>query len=213
LKLVHLLTVFAALTVCFTTPAFADTIAVSNPSFEITNPLTLPCGVGCTFNPGPIPGWTLTGLGGSFHPNGSFFSLPLPDGSIVAYSNGGTISQTTSTSLTANTTYTLSVDVGRRFDAGVNNFTLALYAGNTILQSLTLSNSLIPLGGFVDESFSYTSGTVLPSGNLRIALTTAGPQQVNYDNVRLTASPVPEPTSLALLAAGLGLVIFVLRRR
>jgi len=41
----------------------------------------------------------------------------LPDGSILAYTNGGSLSQTlTGISLLANSTYTLSVDVGRRFD-------------------------------------------------------------------------------------------------
>jgi len=175
--------------VALASPVFADTIAVSNASFETTNSLDRSCGLGCTFNIGPIPDWTLTGAGGSFQPSSAMFSS-LPDGSIVAYSNGGTISQTLSTSLIANTTYTLSVDVGRRFDANLTNYTIALFAGGTLLDSLTLSNGLIPVGTFADESFSYTSGSTPISGNLMIALSTAGPQQMDYDNVRLTGAAV-----------------------
>ena len=200
-------------------PVWADTtnITVINPSFEMTStplPLAFSCGTGCSYNDGPIPGWTLAGgEQGSFQPSSTYFTLPLPDGSIVAYSNGGTISQTLAASLTPDTTYTLSVDVGRRFDANVNNYTLALYVDGTLLESLTASNGLIQPGTFLDQSLNYTSGAVPPTGNLEIVLSAVGPQQVDFDNVRLTASTVPEPSSLSLLAGALAVVFLALRRR
>jgi PEP-CTERM motif len=200
---------------CVAAPAWADVVPVSNPSFEITNPLTTPCGTGCAFNVGPIPDWMMTGAGGSFQPNSAIFNLPLPDGSIIAYSNGGTISQTLSTSLAANTTYVLSVDVGFRLNGAVDatTYSLALYAGGMLLNSFSSSNDIIPIGTFADETVTFTSGaSVTPGQKLSIVLTSGG-QQADFDNVRLTESAVPEPASLSLLAIGCGLMFFVFRRR
>jgi hypothetical protein len=204
--------------VCTTTPAFADTIPVTNASFETissSNPLvyTSP-GIG-TWNIGPIPGWTSTGVAGSWQPGSGALNLPVPDGNIVAYSNGGTISQMLGASLVDYTTYILSVDIGHRLD-GVNgyptDYTIALFAGNMLLNSVSGSSSPIPLGTFATQSLSYTAGTTSPSGNLAIVLTSTGIQS-QFDNVQLSATPVPEPGSLALLATGLGLAFFIFRRR
>src|SRR5258706_10682565 len=156
---------------CIAAPAWADTIAVTNPSFEITNPLTFTAPGAGSWNAGPIPGWTITGGGaGSWQPGPALFNLPVPDGNTVAYSNGATLSQTLSASLAPNTTYTLSAFVGHRLDGDVTNYTIALLAGGTILSSLSGSNGVIPLGTFQNEVFSFTSGATVPSGNLGIAL-------------------------------------------
>jgi len=197
-------------------PARAD-ITVMNPSFELTStalPLAFPCGTGCSFNVGPIPDWTITGQSGSFQPNSTYFNLPLPDGNIVAFSNGGTISQTLAASLTANTTYVLSVDAGRRLDelAGNNTYSIALYAGTTLLNSFSDTIFAIPIGTFADETLTFTSGATIAPGALSIVLTSAG-SQTNFDDVRLTESAVPEPSSLSLLAGALGVMFFVFRRR
>jgi hypothetical protein len=193
-------------------PAWADVIPVQNASFEITNPLNIPCSIpaNCNFNFGPIPDWTLTGAGGSWHPSAAFYNLPLPDGSIVAFGNGGTISQTLSTSVLPNTGYTLSVDVGHRLDGYVTNYTIAIYAGSKLLDSLTGSNGAIPIGTFAEETLSFMSGATA-AGDLRIVLTSAG-SQADFDNVRLMTD-APEPASLSLLAVACGLILFVFRRR
>jgi PEP-CTERM motif len=205
---------------CFATPAFANSIPIQNFSFETTNPLNISCGAGCAYNNGPIPGWTTTGgQQGTWQPSSAYFTS-VPDGSLVAFSNGGTISQTLSDSLLANTLYTLTVAVGNRLDTVTGGFAttyiIQLFAGNTLLNSITGSNTTIPLGTFMDVSFNYLSGNTLPSGNLSIVLSSVGPQS-DFDNVRLTATSaatsVSEPGSLTLLAAGLGLALFVFRRR
>jgi hypothetical protein len=194
-------------------PTWADVIPIQNASFEITNPLNIPCSIpaNCNFNFGPIPDWTLTGQGGSWHPSAAFYNLPLPDGSIVAFSNGGTISQTLNASLIPNTSYTFSVDVGHRLDGFVTNYTIAIYAGSMLLDSLTGSNGAIPIGTFADETLTFTSGANVAPGDLRIVLTSAG-SQADFDDVRLMTG-TPEPASLSLLAVGCGLMLFVFRRR
>jgi hypothetical protein len=191
-----------------TSPAFADSVPIQNASFETTSSL-IACGAGCFYNLGPIPDWTTTGVAGSWQPTSAY---SVPDGSFIAYSNGGTISQTLAATVLPDATYTLSVDIGHRPDGLANNYMIALFAGNTLLGSESGSNGTIPLGTFMDESFSYTSGALPPSGNLDIVLTSDGPQ-IDFDNVQLNVAPVPEPGSLSLLAVGLGLAFFVLRRR
>lgn len=201
---------------CATTPTWADVVPIKNASFESMNALNLSAPTRGSWNIGPITGWTLSGEGGSWQPDtvaGRSYSS-VPDGMTVAYSNGGTIYQDLSTSLLSNTTYTLSVDVGHRLDGLETNYSLAIYAGgNLLIKSADTSNGAIPIGTFADETVTFTSGAnVTPGQKLRIVLTSTG-QQTDFDNVQLTASAIPEPASLSLLAAGCGLMLFVFRRR
>jgi hypothetical protein len=98
-----------------TLPAAAKAvpIAVVNHSFESpAHPLPVGCGSDCSYNFGPVDGWTIDSGGfGVFHPNSSYLNLPLPDGNQTAYSNGGTLSQVLTATLQNDTTYVLRVDV------------------------------------------------------------------------------------------------------
>jgi hypothetical protein len=165
------------------------------------------------YNFGPIPGWSNTGSTGSFQPSSTFLSLPLPDGNIVAFSNGGSISQTlTGISLLANSTYILSVDVGRRFDVVAANYSLSLYDGSTVLCTTgSTSNGTIAAGSFIDQTLTCTTGTSVPSGFLGIVLTGDG-RQLDFDNVRLDVVSTPEPSTLVLMLTTLGVVGLLVAR-
>jgi hypothetical protein len=203
-------------------PALADNISIVNPSFESTaGALNFPCGTGCAFNYGPvpgIPGWSSSD-GGSWMP-GSYFSS-LPDGSLVAFANAqSSLTQTLSgTSVLANSLYTFSLYVGDRTDGINGNYSLSL---DTILGGVTttLCNvsgnaSSITRGTFQLESCSYLSSSSVPSGNLFLQLSALS-GQLDVDDVSLTVQPastVPEPSSVLLLGIVFLAAIFMLRKR
>ena len=207
------------LCLCLSGGAWGDSVAIQNASFETAAPLLSPCAgpETCLYNFGSIPGWSITGSTGSFQPSSTYFSLPLPDGNILAFSNGGSISQTlTGISLLANSTYTLSVDVGRRFDVLAANYSISLYDGSTALCTTGGSNGSIAQGSFIDATLSCTTGASVPSGFLGIVLSGDG-RQVDFDNVRLdvvSTVSTPEPSVLVLMLATLGVVgLFFVRSR
>jgi RHS repeat-associated protein len=165
-------------------------LPVQNASFEIADAWIYSCGTNCYYNGGPVPDWTFSGTGsdGSFEPNSSYFNLPLPDGSIVASLNTGSYTQTlTGVNFLPNTTYTLSAYVGHRLDGYVTNYTVALQAGSTVLNSVSGSSGTITAGDFAQITVTYTTGSTPPSGYVTIVLTSAGIQS-NFDKVTLTTS-------------------------
>jgi len=212
--------VILLLALCFTVSggaAWADGVPVANASFETTYPLTVSCGSGCAYNGGgAIPDWTVTGSGGSFQPSTTFFNLPLPGGptdSIVAYSNGGTISQILGVTVQPDSTYTLSVYVGDRLDGEVANYSIALDDGSTTLCSTpTASNGAIAPGTFEDVTLTCSTGATVAPGALTIVLTSAGTQS-DFDNVSLNVVQSPEPASYLLLLIGLGSMVVFFRSR
>jgi hypothetical protein len=169
-----------------------------------------------------MPGWTISGTNasaGQFEPSSFYFSLPLPDGNIVAYINSGSISQRLGVSVLPDSTYTLSVDVGRRFDVAGVNYSLNLLDGSNVLGTCTQSgsNASIAAGTFTDITLTCTTGASVPAGLLGIELTGSG-RQVDFDNVQLSvasAVSTPEPGALALTFVGLlmGGLLFVHSRR
>ena len=169
---------------------------IQNPSFETANAMTIGCGAGCSYNfDVGIPGWTITGDGGSFQPSSAYLTLPAQDGQTVAYSQGGTIGQVLASALLANSTYTLSVDVGHRLDGYETDYTIELLAGGNVLSSVTGNSSSIPMGSLATQSVSYSSGAAVTAGQLlEIRLISAG-EQSDFDNVVLTINSPPAITS------------------
>jgi hypothetical protein len=144
-----------------------------------------------------------TDLPGSWY--GSPANLPTGAGNQIAWSNGGTISQTLSATLQANTVYTLGAFVGNRLSLNFPGYNIGLYAGGNLLAS---NSGVTPADGtFAPVTFSYTSGiSVTPGQALEIRLTslTGFNAQTNFDNITLDAASIPEPSAiLGLLGFGL----------
>jgi hypothetical protein len=148
------------------------------------------------------------------------------------------LSQVLSASLQPQTLYTLTVDIGNiasgtglgafaGFGAadlsGFPGYRVELFAGNTFLASDNNSlGGLIPDGEFRRSTVTFQSGSLhaalgqaltIRLINLNLADTgTERGREVNFDNVAMLATPVPEPSAAAMLAGGLvGMVL--LRRR
>lgn len=169
--------------------SFASFIPIVNPSFET------PALAAGGFNYS-IPGWTVSGSAeGVWNPAGDMG--PPPDGVQVGYINYGTVSQTLTTDLLPNTTYTLSIWVGGRYD-GYNpgtDYSMGLYGGAALLASVTPVTPLT--GSWTDLTATYTTGSsVTPSTPLGISISTPT-EQLDFDDVTLSAiTPVPEPTTM-----------------
>ena len=191
----------------------ASSISILNASFE--NPS---CGVSAPISCTPAD-WTVTvGTADAFLPAGTAWDS-IPDGSQVAWSNGGTLTQILAATITPDTTYTLSVWVSQRWEAGSFLPEIQLLGGSTPLFIMNNSN---PGGSaptknndgtynWVDWTMSWTSPSSGPAigQTLGIVLGSDG-IQTDFDDISLTAS-VPEPAAIVLVSAGL--FALVTRRR
>ena len=181
-------------------------------------------------------GWDIYGLlsdapirqVGVLNPNSTaLYTDAVPEGFNigVVFLRGGSseagMQQTLSETLQANTKYTLTANIGNiatigsiDFD-GFPGYRIDLMAGGSVLA--TDNNSLLPGEGLFEEtSFSFTTGSASSDigENLGIRLVNLnGPGiEVNFDNIRLDATSVPEPSSF-LMIAGLVTVFMISRRR
>jgi hypothetical protein len=160
--------------------------------------------------------WNSNANAGIFRPTATSYPGGVPNGVNIAYSGGAAvIDQVLSTNLTANTTYTLSVNVGSRLDSPHNNgYTIQLLAGGVVLAGTT--NFPIPADGtFVLATDVYTAGPGDPQLGqaLEIRLQSVATGQTSFDNLTLDATAVPEPTSLSLLGLTFAGAVIHRRRR
>lgn len=208
--------------------AAANTIVtVNNPSFETANPLTTGCvQAGCFFNQSGVPSWTFNGGGGSFQPGlpvNAYYFNNLPDGTLIAYTNGGTISQTVGVTAQAGQTYSLVVALGRRADGFSSPMSIELLFGNAVVAT---GIGTLPTGGNWSDFTATYAAQASDAGQsitIRLAATT---EQGLFDNVRLSFAPtsvtppgggggnneVPEPSAVMLTGLGLAGLVAVRQR-
>lgn len=202
--------------------ACAEPIAIANPSFE--DP-ALPLEGGATWT-NAYAGWDGPDTAGdSFVELIEGFSSDGPQHVGMQGGINGEVSQAIG-ALAPNTVYTLTLDIGKRNDGfnpadGLNLAEFGFYlgadrqAGGTMLATAQVDPSAEAEGTFLlDQSVSYTTGETVEAGDFYISLALAdgATGRAHYDNVRLDASPVPEPTA-GLLAALAGLSGMAFRRR
>ena len=208
-------------------------ITVADPSFE-SNPAGDLSANATTWSNDLTPDWEERGGPGNGDAFEEFIGGFSADGSQhVGINVGGYIWQDTGVALQPNTTYTLSLAAGNRAGqsnvgnvttysilAGATNLGVATYAtaadvvadnGLTLATQTVNATTLAAEGTFADApSLVFTTGAVVPAENVVIFLGADGVGRSHFDNIRLDASPVPEPsTSLLGVLAGLAL----LRRR
>lgn len=105
------------------------------------------------------------------------------------------------TSLSLNSLY--NVTVAWNFVAGANNDTFAIYVGGASSPYLTHTWT----------STSIAEPTSIGAANLRQGAPASAPG-VTIDNLIVTdVNPIPEPSTYAMLLAGVGLVFWTLRRK
>jgi hypothetical protein len=147
------------------------------------------------------------GDGGTFNLTITQYPGQAPEGQNVADSSfflagflPPTISQVLSDVLTANTLYTLQVEVGNRLDTPFPGYVVQLLAGGVLLAED--NNSLSPADGtFATSTVTFTAlpGDPNLGQPLEIRLRSFG-RQTNFDDVRLTA--VASAPTVVYIASG-----------
>jgi hypothetical protein len=98
--------------------------------------------------------------------------------------------------LQPNTTYTLTVAIGSRADRMNSSGIISLINGASNTGTILATTNGLPAtqGGWQDYTVTFTTGASV-SGDLVIVLSVLGNEttiQADFDNVRLTATPVPQ---------------------
>ena len=189
---------------------WSASINVLNPGFEddvLSNGATTGANLPASWN----------GAAVAWNPTTTQYPGEAPEGQNVAAVNIGDLWQTIGgSSITAGLTYTLEIDVGYRLDVSATpNYTVELRASGpngTLLVSKDQTDVTPSKGTFSPLTLSFTAptGAAYLGQTLAIKMTSAD-VQTNFDNVRLSA--VPLPAALPLFSGGLALLGFAVRRR
>ncbi|HTI68973.1 MAG TPA: hypothetical protein VMF06_03355 [Candidatus Limnocylindria bacterium] len=195
------------------------------------------------YDPSSILNGGANSIGIIYPAGSEFFPGGAPDGNnaAIVYLAGSTdveagLQQTLSTLLLANTRYTVSVGIGNIasgtstgtssggpgvfYDlSGFPGYRIDLLAGGVVLASdnSTLSGT-IPEGEFRTSSFVFDTTAVTPQigQNLGIRLVNLAHSpgtEVDFDNVSIVATPVPEPATCGIAMSAILALAFTVKRK
>ena len=212
--------------------AEAEMVSINNPGFESytlsESFYTQPYSDGSAeviVTADSIPGWTLSysnGRSGTFNPTTDSYYFQAPEGSNVAFickQSGRTttdVFQTLNDVLTANTFYTLTVQVGQRLEGDYAGYNIMLISGSNLLAQDY--NTLNPIRGeFTLSTVTFYADASNPfiGQPLEIRLQVLNFGQTNFDDVQLSATieTVPAPDAFLLGSMGISFAGWLLRRR
>ncbi|HWE50684.1 MAG TPA: hypothetical protein VG273_12885 [Bryobacteraceae bacterium] len=141
----------AAILICAAANVRADLIAVQNYSFEIDK-ITAGNYIGQR-----AIDWNFTGFVSTYDPANSEITGGAADGLNVAAVQGtATMSQVLTAVLQPYTTYTLTTEVGERFDIGSGGYRIAIDAGAYEL-AFDSSTAMVP-GAFLTSTVTFVTG-------------------------------------------------------
>jgi hypothetical protein len=172
-------------------PAQTVEIPILNHSFDMD---VLNCSPGSSCWQFGITGWTIGPQTNVQIMTTTQYPMIAPSTGLYVAAIGnssapGSIFQKLGATLQANTTYTLTLEVGARLDYDFTGYNAFLLAGNV---SLASGHEATPLGGtFVTDLVVYKSGaTPAQLGQpLQILITSKGNGQADIQDVVLTATP------------------------
>ncbi len=146
-------------------------------------------------------GWTETGAGGGvWNPGPGWTGYPdpesdqIPEGEQVGWVNGdsGGLTQVLAATLTADTQYTLTVQVGNSWYYTSGDYVIELLAGGSVLASFgENAESNIPDDTFALKTVTYdydVADAGLVGQNLEIRLYITAGEEVDFDDVTLSYS-------------------------
>lgn len=146
--------------------------------------------------------------------------------------DGGYIYQDLGVAFAANTKYTIDLASAHRAGFGHGTLEFGLFSSDAIgtdvgtpgfadiqgvwsgsgnpsgddqfnqLRDASLLNTIGT--GSLGNVYTYATGAVTPTGNLVVFIRDANGSRQTFDNIRLDATPIPEPAGIALVMAAIG---------
>ncbi len=195
---------FLACLVAALLPSHAQTIiSLNNPNFD--NDILLEGAWSAT-----VSGWQTTGSAGYFNPTETQYPTDDQTRANVGFANNGSLYQVTSEILSVNTEYTLTLEVGRRFDLGAQiPITLRFVAAGEVLAQA--GGYAINPGEWRTVTLKMVASAAHPLGELLEVHLISTDVQTNFDNLSLTKLSVNQPSEDQLTLIGEDASIYVER--